>query len=137
MPNSRLLLVIDQGELVATLPHQGQVNSVQFSPDGQFIVTASWGAPVKLWNREGELYTTLPHLGGVRSAQFSSDGQFIVTASSDSTAKLWKVGNFNLDYMLSQACQEIIGYLQHNAEETDRTLCDGIPLVEEETELAR
>ena len=124
-----------EGELVATLPHQGDVSSAQFSPDGH-IVTASDNT-AKLWTSEGDLVATLPHWGFIRSVQFSPDGQSIVTASFDGTARLWKVENFNLNYMLSHACQEIRDYLKHNAEEADRSLCDGIALAEEETELAR
>ena len=125
-----------QGELVATLPYQRLLHSAQFSPDGQFILTVS-STTAKLWTSKGALVAILSHQDGVNSAQFSPNGQFIVTASTNGTAKLWNVGNLNLDDMLSQACQEIRNYLKHNVEEADRSLCDGIPSVEEETGLAR
>ncbi|MGK7949941.1 MAG: WD40 repeat domain-containing protein, partial [Xenococcaceae cyanobacterium] len=122
-----------EGGLVATLKgHQGPVTSAEFSPDGQYVITASYDGTAKLWTREGGLVATLEgHQNLVRSAEFSPDGQYIITASSDRAARLWK--NFNFDYMLAQACQEIIDYLKHNpnVNESDRNLCDGISAVED------
>ncbi len=62
------------------LQHQGMVTSTQFSPDGQWIVTASEDRTAKLWTSQGELVATLPHQERVLSAQFSPNGQWIVTA---------------------------------------------------------
>jgi WD40 repeat protein/energy-coupling factor transporter ATP-binding protein EcfA2 len=70
--------------------HQDGVNSAQFSPDGNYIVTASNDNTAKVWNRQGELLATLEgHQGWVDSAQFSPDGNYIATASKDNTAKVW------------------------------------------------
>ncbi len=72
------------------LEHQGFVNSVEFSPDGERIVTASSDGTAKVWNKQGQLLHTLEgHQGGVNSAEFSPDGERIVTTSYDHTAKVW------------------------------------------------
>ena len=75
--------------------HQDVVNNAQFSPDGNYIVTASWDNTAKLWKREEELHRELHrtlsgHQKVVNNAQFSSDGKYIVTASRDKTAKVWR-----------------------------------------------
>src|SRR3990167_2324381 len=82
-------------------PHgyQTSVNSAQFSPNGQFIVTASWDGTAKVWNAvTGALVHTLAgpqgHHHVVHSAEFSPNGQFIVTALGDGTAKVWLVGGY-------------------------------------------
>ncbi len=75
------------------LRHNGAVNSAQFSPDGQRIVTAS-ADNTQVWDaRTGELVMSRRQAGAVNgtvnSAQFSPDGQRIVTASTDNTAQVW------------------------------------------------
>ena len=110
--------------------HQSWVYNAQFSPDGQYIVTASDDKTAKIWHSSGELVATLSgHQGDVRNAQFSPDGQSIVTASWDNTAKVWNLG---IDFLLSQACQEIEDYLKYNPDvkEGDRDLCEGVEKVD-------
>ena len=68
--------------------HNNAVSSAVFSPDGQFILTASYNT-ANLWNLNRGPIATFHHDFGVESAVFSPDGQFILTASGDDTAKLW------------------------------------------------
>ncbi len=70
--------------------HTGEVYSVNFSPDGQIIASASEDKTVKLWNREGkELKPLEGHSDRVWSVSFSHNSQMIATASWDKTIKLW------------------------------------------------
>ena len=75
------------------LDHPDVVNSAQFSPDGERIITASDDGTAKVWDKEGKLlYPLSGHRDVVNSAQFSPDGEHIVTASDDGTAKVWDKG---------------------------------------------
>ena len=67
------------------------VNSAQFSPDGQRVVTASEDKTARLWDAASgkPIGEPMKHEEQVYSAQFSPDGQRVVTASEDKTARLW------------------------------------------------
>jgi WD40 repeat protein len=73
------------------IPFGGSGWSLEFSPDGRWIVTS--GKRVQLWNAEtgeevGELYG---HRDQVRNAHFSPDSRRIVTASYDGVARIYAV----------------------------------------------
>ena len=60
------------------------VKSASFSPDGRYVVTASWhwDKTSKLWSVEsGDCFLTMNHGSYVYSASFSPDGRYVVTAS--------------------------------------------------------
>ncbi|MEM1250959.1 MAG: AAA-like domain-containing protein [Cyanobacteria bacterium P01_H01_bin.21] len=72
--------------------HGAPVYGVTFSPDGQYIATASWDNTLKLWHASGQLITTLSgHTNAVWDVAFSPDGEYLVSASADATAKIWPV----------------------------------------------
>ena len=77
--------------LVDSMRHDAVVNSAQFSPDGQRVVTASTDKTARLWDaRSGSpIGKPMKHDREIWSAQFSSDGKQVVTASYDKTARLW------------------------------------------------
>ena len=74
------------------LKHENAVSSAVFSPDGKYIVTASWDNTARVWDaKTGKPVTeALKHEGWVYSAVFSQDGKYIVTASRDNTARIWE-----------------------------------------------
>lgn len=71
--------------------HRSGVNSVAFSPDGRFVLTASLDGTARVWNvNTGQQTAELSgHTQRVNRAVFSPDGTRIVTASNDGTARLW------------------------------------------------
>jgi WD40 repeat protein len=81
------------GLLLTLRGHTHNLSSVQFSPDGQRIVTASVDNTVRVWNAaDGRLLATLQgHTGYIPHARFSPDGKRIVTASWDQTPRVWEV----------------------------------------------
>jgi WD40 repeat protein len=84
------------GEKVASLTgHTGVITSVEFSPDGKYILTASSDSTARVWDWKSEQMNSHPailsgHTDGLRGARFSPDGQYVLTFSQDNTARLWK-----------------------------------------------
>ncbi|MCP4697778.1 MAG: WD40 repeat domain-containing protein [Gammaproteobacteria bacterium] len=72
--------------------HEDRITGYSFSPDGQFIVSASMDGTVRLWSTHSKQPRLLltGHEEGITSAAFSPDGKFILTASDDGTARLWE-----------------------------------------------
>jgi WD40 repeat protein/serine/threonine protein kinase len=77
----------------APLKHDGRVNSVQFSPDGKRLLTASHDFTARIWDvASGHLLSEpLSHRDRVNYAEFSQDGRWVITASYDRTARIWEV----------------------------------------------
>lgn len=78
--------------LIRTLgPHESDINSCAFGPDGSFIVSASEDKTLKVWDVESgrELLTLAGHEQGISDCAVSPDGSFIVSASKDGTLKVW------------------------------------------------
>ncbi len=76
-----LLTDLDQGT--------GASRLISFSPNGQFILTGSWGPNAYLWDLGGKLMANITCSDYLISADFSPDGQRILTSSSDGTVALW------------------------------------------------
>ncbi|WP_341731881.1 tetratricopeptide repeat protein [Microcoleus sp. EPA2] len=71
--------------------HEGPVEAVAFSPDGERIVSGSHDRTLRLWNLKGQQIREpfRGHESFVVSVAFSPDGQKIVSGSTDATLRLW------------------------------------------------
>ncbi|KAG4303979.1 hypothetical protein PORY_002632 [Pneumocystis oryctolagi] len=73
--------------------HQNLVNHVSFSPDGQWIASASFDNSVKIWNGlTGDFIASLRgHVASVYQCSWSSDSRMLVSSSKDTTLKVWDI----------------------------------------------
>jgi WD40 repeat protein len=71
------------------MKHSHWIASAVFSPDGNYILTASGDNTAKLWDLKGNLVNNFPHADQVQTAVFSRDGKNILTTSTDNTSRLW------------------------------------------------
>jgi len=68
-------------QIAALRGHKGPVMSVDFSPDGRYVLTASLDGTAGIWDGASGAHQhwLAGHQGGVVSAQFSPDGQRVLT----------------------------------------------------------
>lgn len=72
--------------------HTEKINAITFTPDGNFILTASDDKTARLWCLDGVTKKIFEgHEGGITSAAISFDGNYILTGSNDNTARIWKI----------------------------------------------
>ena len=119
--------------------HQRYVQSVRYSPDGVFWVSAGFDGKIFLYDgKESDMIAEFldgangAHGGGVYAVAWSGDGKRLLSASGDKTCKMWDVETrkvvttFNMgnqiedqqlgclwsgDYMLSVSLSGYINYL--------------------------
>lgn len=98
---------VESEELLFLLEgHETPINSVQYSPDGQRIVTASNDGTARVWDAHtGEQYLVLRGRSfGLRTAQYNADGTRIMTVvETNGGLKIWdsQTGEQLLPSMLS------------------------------------
>lgn len=73
--------------------HTAGVNSVAWSPDQKYVVTASSDRTLIIWDAATgeEIRRFSDHTGQVLSAAFSPNGQSFVSGAADNTLRLWDV----------------------------------------------
>lgn len=80
--------------------HSHFVEDVVISSDGQYALSASWDATLRLWNIDSGVSTHrfVGHTKDVLSCAFSAENRQIVSGSRDKTVKLWNtVGECKFD----------------------------------------
>jgi WD40 repeat protein len=87
----------DLGELPQVFQaHDGRIWSIDYSPDGTRLISASRDNTVKVWNTVSGTLLKPPlerHNGTVFSAAFSPDGKKIASGSKDRTITIWDAEN--------------------------------------------
>lgn len=72
---------------------RGEMQSVDFSSNGRYVVSGFTGEPVKIWDAVTGLHlqTLISQINCVQSAAISKDGNFVVTGCSNNLVKMWMV----------------------------------------------
>ncbi|GHP00550.1 hypothetical protein KSF_105970 [Reticulibacter mediterranei] len=91
-PGAAEIWDLSSGTRHAHLPHELEVRTAVFSPDGRYVATASNDWTAGLWEvSSGRRLARLAHEKAVHAVAFSSDGTYLATASWDGTAGIWEV----------------------------------------------
>jgi WD40 repeat protein len=70
--------------------HTSQVRDIAYSPDGQWLVTASEDHTARVWRSDtGKSMAVLAHNTEVIFATYSPDGRSIITGTSDHVVHVW------------------------------------------------
>ncbi len=75
------------------LRDKAEVNSIAFSPDGEFLASAVGDGAVKVWNsRTGKLVQTIEnaHRGYACSVAFHPDGRHLASVGADKEVNVWE-----------------------------------------------
>ena len=78
--------------------HSNTVETLEFDPSGQFLVSGSNDQSVKVWKEQSTglwacVQTIKDHTDNVRAVAFDSNGQFLVT-SCDNTIRVYETGTW-------------------------------------------
>jgi len=86
--------------------HTNSVFALAYSPDGQFLVSGSRDAHLKIW-QAGESYTLnqtiAAHLFAINRIAYSPCGTWFATGSMDKAVKIWDASTFRLVKVLDKA----------------------------------
>jgi WD40 repeat protein/serine/threonine protein kinase len=100
---------IETGQEIRTLQgHTNTVDSVKFTLDGDYLLSASWDGTIKQWDViTGQMLQTYEgHDGNVYMLDMMPNGEQFISASADGTLKLWDI----------QSGEVILTYSGHEGE---------------------
>jgi WD40 repeat protein len=84
-----------RGEEVWRIADDREVNEVAFSPDGEYLATASWDGTAKIVDRSGRVIRVLGEQDfNLSDVAFSSDDQLVATAEFDGSQDRVRVWNW-------------------------------------------
>lgn len=78
------------------LGNKKKIKQLNFSTDGQYILSAGSDSKVRVWNLlNGNNYTSSFHSSAVNSAAFMPDSNYVVSGGNDSLIVFWRPGDKN------------------------------------------
>lgn len=79
-------------EIFIQVGHSGSVNTVEWSPDGKFILSGSGDGSIKLWDAEGgRLIRTFPEGEDVRYVHFLPGGKSFFSVNEKGAVGIWDI----------------------------------------------
>ncbi len=72
--------------------HDSQIKSLTFSPDSNWVATASMDETVQVWRLRSDqlqFVTQLWHHAAVNAVEFAPDGDWLISGSDDGNLRLW------------------------------------------------
>jgi WD40 repeat protein len=91
-------------ELFRLTGHDRNIACVDFSPDENWIATASLDGTIKIWSAENGrlLHTLTGHVGPVLRVRFSADSKRLVSTGPDQTVRFWHPRSGKLIHTFSE-----------------------------------
>jgi WD40 repeat protein len=75
--------------------HTNQVRDISYSPDGNWLVTASEDSTARIWRADtGKRIAVLQHDAGVFVATFSPNGKWMATGDDQQVIRIWETGSW-------------------------------------------
>lgn len=84
------------GEELKSFQHKHIVKCVDFSTDGNFLLTGSQEKNLRIFDLEqpdSDPKVFSGHTGSIKNALFKDDGKQIISAADDKTVRIWDVGS--------------------------------------------
>ncbi|MDX2306552.1 MAG: WD40 repeat domain-containing protein [Microscillaceae bacterium] len=86
--------------------HKNSVFALRYTPDGQYLLSGSRDAHLKVWEVEKKyaLYESIvAHLYAINHLDFSPDGNYMATCSMDKSVKVWDIKTWQLIKVIDKA----------------------------------
>ncbi|MGB1242278.1 MAG: hypothetical protein ACPG49_07145 [Chitinophagales bacterium] len=105
--NTQVLLTFQNSEQAAILNkrnnhqipikgHTASIVAAKYSPDGEYIFTASMDSSIKIWNRNAQFLANFKEpVGNLQDLQISENGQYVLTAAHGQV-KIWEADGIPL-----------------------------------------
>ncbi|MCP4901562.1 MAG: WD40 repeat domain-containing protein, partial [bacterium] len=86
---------VERGEAIATMDvgHSASIESLDFSPDGQFVASGSRDWTVRVWDvASGAIHRIFDgHEGEIHVVRFSPEGDYLAVTSANKGLRLWNL----------------------------------------------
>ena len=120
------------------MTHDSDVYPAAFSPDGEYVLSASWDGTLRIWEtRTGKEVARMNHGSEVYSAAFSPDGRYIASGTYSNSVHVWL---WQAADLIDDACSRLSRNLTRNewdqyigAEFAYQTICPDLPIPPETT----